>query len=251
MFQTQLYTIISVLVVGFISLIGIITLALKVDRLKKILFFLVAFSAGALLGDVFIHIIPEISKNTGITFNISIYFLSGLIGFFILEKFLAWRHCHDLDCKENAHHRLATMNLVGDGFHNFIDGMLIAGSYLVSVPLGITTTIAVIAHEIPQELGDFGILIHSGYTPRRAVFYNFISALIAVLGALFILAVNSSIENLTQILLPFTAGGFIYIAGSGIIPELHKEVHPRKSLVQLLGIILGIVIMSLLLFIKA
>ena len=143
------------------------------------------------------------------------------------------------------------MNLIGNSLHNFIDGILIAGSYLVSIPLGITTTIAVILHEIPQEIGDFGILLHAGLTRTKALFFNFISALLALIGALFALTIGSNIEKISLFILPITAGGFIYIAGSDLIPELHKTCEPPKeSLFHLIALILGIVIMILLTFLE-
>ncbi len=248
MSQTWLYSFLSVLAASLISLVGIATISLKKKTLKKIIFFLVAFSAGALLGEVFIHIVPETGEEFGYTFSVSAYFLLGIIIFFILEKFLYWRHCHDIDCKEH-NKRLGIMNMVGDGFHNMIDGMLIAGSFLMSVPLGIATTIAVAAHEIPQELGDFGVLIHSGFTKKKALFYNLISGLVSLVGMAMILAIGSKGENLSGFLLPFTGGSFVYIAASGMIPELHKEVGFLKSLIQLLGLLLGIGVMTALLLV--
>ena len=167
-----LYTLASVFIVSLISLIGIFTITLGTNILKKILLFLVSFSAGALLGDTFIHLIPEMAES-GFTIKTSACILSGIILFFIIEKFLHWRHCHIPTSKQHPH-PLAAVNLVGDGLHNFIDGTLIAGSYLVSVPLGISTTIAVILHEIPQEMGDFGVLLYAGVRRFRALFYNFL-----------------------------------------------------------------------------
>ena len=155
------YIIISVIIVSLLSFSGVIALALKKDFLRRILLILVAFSTGALIGDAFLHLLPEaVNEAGGFTGTIALSVFIGILIFFSLEKFLRWRHCHDIDCKDHPKH-LGTMNLVGDGVHNFIDGALIASSYLISVPLGIATTIAVAAHEIPQELGDFGVLIHS------------------------------------------------------------------------------------------
>ncbi len=142
------------------------------------------------------------------------------------------------------------MNLVGDFFHNFIDGMIVAGSYLVSIHLGITTTIAVIFHEIPQEIGDFGVLLYSGLTKYKALFYNFLSALSAFIGAILILIVGSSIPNLTMFLLPFTAGGFIYIAATDLIPELHKKFKIKSSLLQFLFLVLGMLVMLAFVFLE-
>lgn len=242
-----LQTITSVLIVSLISLIGIFFLSLKTKRLSKILIILVSFATGALFGDVFIHLIPEIAK-AGFTAGSSIYILSGILMFFIIEKFVQWHHCH---YPEHEHHKtkpLATMNLVGDGLHNFVDGMLIAGSYMVNFQLGMTTTIAVLLHEIPQEIGDFSILIYSGFSRLKALFYNFISALTAVIGAVFVLMLSSA--QGFNFLIPFTAGGFIYIAGADLLPELHRtEYSFKNTLSQFLAIIAGILIMYGLLFI--
>jgi len=242
------YTLISILVISLVSLIGIITLPIKIKKLKTILFFLISFAAGALLGDTFIHLIPETAES-GFGILASIAVTSGILIFFILEKFIQWRHCHMPISKGHAH-PFVFMNLIGDGLHNFIDGMIIAASYLVSIPLGIATTIAVLLHEIPQEIGEFGVLIHGGFTKAKALFFNFLTACVAFIGGLLILIVNISPETLTTFLIPFTAGGFIYIAGSDLIPELHKETEVKRSLIQLLGLILGIAVMLLLILLE-
>ena len=142
------------------------------------------------------------------------------------------------------------MNLVGDGFHNLMDGMIIAGSFLVNLPLGISTTLAVLLHEIPQEIGDFGILVHAGYSIRKALIFNFLSAISAVVGAVFTLAIGLKTENVSAFLVPFTIGGFIYIATADLIPELKKETALKKSLLQLLFILLGAGVMALLLVLE-
>jgi zinc and cadmium transporter len=192
---------------------------------------------------------PEVVERFGLTTRISLFFIAGMLIFFVLEKFIHWRHCHEPTCKSHPH-PLAYMNLVGDSFHNFIDGAVIAGAYLVSVPLGIATTLAVVLHEIPQEIGDFGVLIHAGFTKTKALFMNFVTALTAVLGAVVTLLIASNIHNLEMFLLPFTAGGFIYIAGSDLIPELHKETRVSKSILQLVFIILGVGIMLAMLLLE-
>ena len=147
-------------------------------------------------------------------------------------------------------HSFAVMNLIGDAVHNFIDGLIIVAGYLVSIPVGIATSLAVIFHEIPQEIGDFGVLIHGGYSKGKALFFNFIVSLTAVLGAIIALIMNNYFENITMFLLPFAAGGFIYIAGADLIPELHREVKIKKSLLQLVSIVLGIAVMYSLLFLE-
>jgi len=243
-----LYTLVSVIIVSLISFIGVLTLLLKETILRKILLFFVSFAAGALLGDAFIHLLPQASKN-GFTVYVSIYLLLGILTFFILEKFIFWRHCH-IETSEQHPHPVGMMNLVGDGMHNLTDGMIIAGSYYVSIPVGIATTLAVVFHEIPQEIGDFSVLLHAGYTKLKALFYNFISALAAVIGAVLTLIVGVNFANFSVFIIPFTAGGFIYIASSDLIPELHKETKPWKSFAQLIGIIFGILIMFSLLLLE-
>lgn len=238
-----LYTISSLLIVSLISLIGVLTLSIKKEFLEKILFLLVSFAVGALLGDVFIHLIPEISQN-GWNLAVSLYLLGGIVLFLIMEKIISWRHCHIPTSQDHPHH-LGIMNLIGDGVHNFIDGALIAGSFLVSIPLGLATTLAVILHEIPQEIGDFGILLYAGYQRARALFFNFLSALLAIIGALVVLILQN--DQLIEFLLPFTAGGFLYIAAADLIPEMKKEQGLLKNITQLVAILLGIGVMILLL----
>ncbi len=248
MLDTWVYTLVSILIVSLISLVGLLAITIKVKKLKKIILFLVSFSTGALLGGAFIHLLPEAIGELGFTMQVSLSVLTGILAFFVLEKFIHWRHCHIPTSKDHPH-PLAFMNLVGDGVHNFIDGMIIAAGYLIDFRLGLTTTVAVMLHEIPQEIGDFGVLIHAGFSKYKALFYNFLSALTAVLGAIVVFLMHPNQEIIVQLLIPFTAGGFIYIASSDLIPELHKETDPKKSAIQLLGIILGIMIMlSMLLF---
>lgn len=243
--NTWIYSLASVFIVSLLSFSGVLFLALDKKLLVSLLLFLVSFSAGALLGDSFIHLLPEATTEQKFNLNISLMILAGLLTFFVLEKFVCWRHCHMLTSKSHLH-KLGIMNLFGDGIHNFIDGMIIAGSFLGGTSLGISTTLAVIFHEIPQEIGDFGVLVYSGYSKTKALIFNFISALMAVLGAILVLAIGSKSVEFAQTILPFTAGGFIYIAGSDLIPELHKETSLKKSFFQFLGLVLGIGVMLLL-----
>ena len=245
--QIWLYSLISVFVVSLISLIGVLTLSINVKKLRKFLIYMVSFSAGALLGDAFIHLLPEAVEEFGFGLNTSFYVLAGILVFFVSEKIVKWRHCH-MHYHDDHVHSFAVMNLIGDGFHNFIDGLIIAASYLVNIPVGIASTLAVAFHEIPQEIGDFGVLLHGGYSKKKALFFNFLTALTAVLGAITALLIGNYFENITLFLIPFAAGGFVYIAGADLIPELHREVKVRKSFLQLLSILLGIFVMYSLLF---
>ena len=243
-----MYSLISVFFVSLLSFVGVLFIAVKEEKLKKILLFLVSFAAGGLLGDSFIHLLPEAIKESGFTLGVSLAVLVGLLLFFVLEKFICWRHCHIPTSKSHPH-PVVFMNLIGDGFHNFIDGAVISASFLTTIPLGIATTLAVVLHEIPQEIGDFGVLLHGGLSKNKALIFNFASALAAVGGAILVLILGERIVGVSQLLIPFTAGGFIYIAGSDLIPELHKETNLAKSLIQMVGLILGIGIMLILLFI--
>ena len=237
-----IYIFFSVFFVSLISLIGILILFLSKRRLNQILIYLVSFSAGALLGGAFFHLLPEIIEEVGFELKISFYLLSGIIICFILEKFIYWRHCHILPDK-NHPHPFSFLILFGDSLHNFIDGLIICGSFLVSIPLGISTTLAVIFHEIPQEIGDFGSLLYAGFSRLKALFFNFLSALTSFLGAAIFLILAEKIKGLTNFLIPFAAGNFIYIASSDLIPELHKEFEIKKSIFQLVFFIFGLIIM--------
>ena len=253
MLNIWLYSLLSVFIISLISLIGIISLSIKSRKLEDYLLYLVSFSAGALLGDAFIHLFPEIVEEFGLSLEISIAVLIGIILFFIIEKIIHWRHCHILDKKgshEKEHKPFAIINLIGDAFHNFLDGIIIGAAYLINIPAGIATTIAVALHEIPQEIGDFAVLLHGGFTKTRALFMNFLTALSAILGVILVLIASNLIENLSKYLVPLAIGGFLYIAGADLIPELHKETTPKKSIVQLLFFILGILVMMALLLLE-
>ncbi len=246
MLEIWLYSIISVLIVSLIALIGIFTFVLKKKNIEKISLYLVSLAAGALLGDAFIHLIPE-SFAISNSIIIPIMILIGISLSFIIEKYIHWHHCHCHPCKKHIK-PFAYVNLLGDSLHNFIDGIIIGTSYLISIPVGIATTIAIIFHEIPQEIGDFGVLIHGGLSKKKALLVNFITALTSLLGVISALALTTIIENLSLYLIPFAAGTFIYIAAADLIPELHKEVKFEKSTMQIILILLGIILMLLLSF---
>lgn len=239
-----LLTILSVLAVSLVSLVGVLLFTLHKECLERCLLYLVSFSTGALLGNVFIHIIPELAEDAEFLPTALLIVLSGIVFSFIMEKIILWRHCHVMPTQEvHHHHRIGLMNLSADALHNFIDGTLIAGSFLVSIPVGIATTVAVALHEIPQEIGDFAILLYSGYTKSRALFFNLLAALAALLGAVVILLFSKSLPLTGMYLLPFAAGNFLYIAGSDLIPELHKETRLQHALLQLFCMVGGIFVM--------
>ena len=246
MLTIYLYTLGSVLLVSAVSLVGICTLSLAEAQVRKYLFILVSLAVGALLGDALIHLIPEAFENSTSPTEISALIIGGILIFFILEKILHWHH-HEHADEEATIHPTGRLILLSDGVHNFIDGLIIAASFLVSVEVGIATTLAVILHEIPQEIGDFGVLIHSGYSTGKALWFNFLSALLAVVGALLALLLGSSSAVWTSWLVPVAAGGFIYIALSDLIPELHKTKVVGHSVLQLVAVLIGIGAMFILL----
>lgn len=247
-----IYALIGVVFVSSLSLLGAITLAIKDSLLKKILIYFVSFSAGAILGDVFIHLIPEISGTYGFTLQASFYFLIGIVASFIIEKAICWQHTGHNDGCESDHHvrRFTYMVLFGDGIHNFIDGLIIGAGFLASIPIGIGTTLAVILHEIPHEIGDFGVLIHGGLSRKKALFYNFISGLTAIAGTVLSLVLSQYMKGTHLFLLCFASANLIYVAGSNLIPELHKGSNTKKDLVQIVSFIAGILIMLPLLLLE-
>jgi zinc and cadmium transporter len=235
------YIIVVTFAIALIAFIGVFALALKERLLNKILLILVSLSAGALMGGAFLHLLPEaVEKNQPIDPFLSV--LIGFLLFFVVEKVLHWRHCHKGKCDVHTFHY---MNLIGDSVHNFIDGLIIAASFIVSIPLGLTTTIAIAAHEIPQEIGDFGVLIFGGFEKKKAIVLNFAVALTIVAGGIIGYFISKSTEIAVAFLLPFAAGGFIYIAATDLIPEIKKEVNIPKSMATIFVFICGILIMWL------
>ncbi len=244
MTPSSLYALASVLLVSLISLIGVAFLSLNSERLKKVLLYLVSFSAGAFFGDIFFHLLPEAGVGSGGWDRMaSLYSIIGIVFLLIVEKYIHWRHCHYPTTK-NHPHPFAVMNLIGDGIHNFVDGMVIGASYLVSIPVGIATTIAIILHEIPQEIGDFGVLLYGGFSKRKALLFNFLSATAAIVGTLAVLVAHVYMNAISDMLIPFAIGCFIYIAGSDLIPEIQKEDNLAKSYMQVILFILGSAVMA-------
>jgi zinc and cadmium transporter len=239
----------SVIAISMISLIGVLAIWLADKKLKNAFLFIVSFAAGALLGDAFLHLIPE-AASSGLGLQASLLIIVGILFSFAIERFLQWRHCHVPTSQEHPH-SFAYMNLVGDAIHNLIDGLIVGGSYIASVPLGIATTIAVMLHEIPQELGDFSVLVYGGFGKKKALMFNLLTALTAIVGAILAFALGSAVEGFIPLLIPFAAGNFIYIAGSDLIPELRKdEIKPRKAILQFVALTLGVIVMLCLLLLE-
>ena len=228
---------IAVLIVSLVSVLGIL-IFFREKTLNKILFFLVSFAAGTLLGAAFLDLLPEALEG-GFKESVPVFILLGILSFFILEKFLYWHHHHTGHEHEEVH-GFTYLNIIGDAIHNLLDGAVIAISFMNSTALGIVTTIAIIAHEIPQEIADFSILIYGGFSRAKALVYNFLTALTAVIGALAAYFFSSAIENSRIFFTSLAAGGFIYIASTDLIPEIHKEKDLKKSLLQFVLLALGI-----------
>jgi len=233
-----LFALFSTVVVSLLSLVGIFFILIKEKTLNLLLSHLIAFAGGVLFAVSFFHLLPEAIEAEK-PFPIFLLFLSGFLTFYILERFLLWHHCHKKECPT---HPFTYLNLYGDGLHNFIDGIIIAGGYLVSITSGIFITIATIVHELPQEIGDFSLLIYGGFSKKKALLFNFLSALTAVLGAIFGFFLFSKLISLLPYLLAFASGNFTYIAASDIIPELHKEQELKKSFVSFLFFLFGLLL---------
>ncbi len=232
----------STLLVSLLSFSGLLLLAMKAKMLKKLVFILVSFAVGALFGNTFFMLIPESFEQIANPQLIGLLIISGLIIMFSLEKFIHWHHCHNVSHNHEAA-PLGYISLVTDSLHNFTDGVLIAAAWMASPGVGIATTLAVIVHEIPQEISDFGVLLHAGFSKKKALFLNFVAACAAILGAVFTILLGNLTENLVVYILPFAAGGFIYLAGSDLIPELHRESSVQKSIIQLVAILTGLLLM--------
>lgn len=232
----------SVMVVSVMSLAGAVTLLLTAARVRFLLYILVAFSAGGMMGGAFFHLLPEALSEIE-PIKTFIIMLVGFSLFFLLERLILWHHCHDEVCEV---HPFTYLNLIGDGVHNFIDGFVIAAAYFINIHVGIVTTLAIVLHEIPQELGDFGVLVYGGFKPRRALFLNFVTALFAAAGALVGYFTADKLQGTLNYILPFAAGNFIYIAGSDLVPELHKEPKLSKALLAFAVFVAGLVLMAVL-----
>ena len=201
---------------------------------------MVGLATGTLLGDAFLHLIPEATQINGAD-KVGLWVIGGIIIFFILEKILRWRHCHNIECHQE--NQLVWISLTTDSIHNLIDGLIIGSSFMISIPLGISTSIAVLLHEIPQEIGDLAILVHGGFSLKKAALVNLLSAFFSLFGILLAWIMGSKI-NLQGELAAITAGGFIYLAASDLIPELHRhESKIVESIGQLMAVFVGIGIM--------
>lgn len=240
--MTFVWILSAAILISLISLVGLFTIGIKAKIFDKIILLLVGFSAGGLIGGAFLHLLPEAIEKCGYD-RTFLYTLIGFITFFLLERCLYWRHCHNDNCEI---HSFTYLILIGDGIHNFTDGLLIAASFMTNFKLGIATTLAVALHEIPQEMGDFATLVYGGFSKAKALIFNFISALIAVLGAIIGYIMLGITENIQMLLVSFTAGGFIYIAACDLVPQIHKHRETKGANLAFITFILGLFFMSLL-----
>lgn len=233
----------SVVLVSMISLLGVMFISMKRKLLEGVITYSLAFSSGVLLGSAFLQLLPESVELLGSQAFPLV--LAGLVTFFCLEKIIHWHHHVEGDEHEDDSKPVAYLTLIGDAIHNFADGAVIGAAYIVSIPLGVTATLAVIAHEIPHELSDFLILIHGGLSNSRALKYNFLSATTAIAGTLLVLFMSAQSESIERYLVPFATGNFIYIAASDLIPELLKKRKGYSSIVQVLLLLAGIFLVTI------
>jgi zinc and cadmium transporter len=243
--MTLVWILSATILVSLVSLIGILTFLIRKEFFDKTLILVVGFAAGALIGSAFLHLLPEAIEKCE-NHKAFLYALIGFSVFFLMERYFHWRHCHDGVCDIHA---FTYLNIIGDGIHNFIDGLIIAASFVTDIRLGIVTALAVIFHEVPQEMGDFGILVYGGFSKKKALLFNFICALAAVFGAIVGYALSTVTENVSLFLIPFTAGGFIYIAASDLVPELHRQKDAKRANMAFFTFILGLAFMALARFI--
>jgi zinc and cadmium transporter len=225
----------SVFCVSMVSLVGVFGLSVRRDLVGRFMALLIAFASGSLLSASFFDMVPEVYGELGDrAFS---FVLAGLVFFFVVEKFIHWHHCGREECSIKP---VGYLNLLGDGLHNFIDGVVIAAAYLSGFKLGLLTTLVIIVHEIPQEFGDFAVLLHAGFTVRRALFFNFLSALTAVAGGLAGFMFLSGVSPMVVPVVGVAAGGLLYIATADLMPELHKERNARMMFYQTAALLAGI-----------
>lgn len=247
MASVQITILFATIIVSLFSLVGILALSLRDETLHKIMFFMIAFSAGTILGAALFDLLPEAVERLEGSM-VFIYVAVGFVAFFFLERFIYWYHGHG-HAGEFSERRaeeytkgFAYLNVLGDGIHNFIDGMIIAVSFNAEFSVGLATTIAVIFHELPQEIGDYGILIYAGFDKVKALLLNFVAALSIVAGGLFAIFFLEMVETLSGTLIAFSAGAFLYLSASELIPEMKAEENFWKSLAQFLTFLVGLAV---------
>jgi zinc and cadmium transporter len=263
----ELLGFLMIFIVGSLSLIGILMISIKEKTLDRMLFILVAFATGTILATALFDLIPvslHHLEELGAGISISLVFTFVIVGFvifFVIERFIYWFHGHAHEeenkfvCYESMTEGIDTpidrgsniksfalLNLIGDGLHNFLDGIIIMVAFLSGVGNGIIITLAVAFHELPQEIGDFGILVYGGFTKKRALFFNFLSAMVALLGGVLAFFLSETVELFNLFFLAFSGGGFLYIASTELMPEMTKEKNLKKSIIQALIFVAGVVL---------
>ena len=226
---------------SLIALVGGITTVLPRTTLERIILPMVGLAAGSLLGGAMLHLIPESVEALGNTTGVYLAVLIGFGVFFVLEQFLHWHHCHRTE--HDAHQPLGYLILIADGLHNLIGGLAVGGAFIVDLRVGAIAWLVAAAHEIPQELGDFGVLVHGGWPPRSALLWNLGSALTFLLGVLVAYAMASHVQ--VAYLLPFAAGNFIYVAAADLLPELTHDPQPRAKVLTSVSFLVGVSLLAL------
>ncbi len=245
--MTLFYIILSTVFVSLVSFVGVFFLFKKKENYSQFLKTIISLAAGSLLAVTFLDLLPE-ALEAGDVDNILITTLASFLFFFVLERFVHWHHCH---CDNHGHSikddkkHIAIMNLIGDGIHNMLDGFLIATTFMINPTLGLVTTFAIVLHEIPQEIADFGVLLYGGFSRRKALFVNFLFALTAILGGIVFYYFGKNFENLIPYFAAFVAGNFLYLASSDLIPELHHEQNKKNIIKHTLWLLFGVVIIVL------
>lgn len=238
--STLLYILIFSFVGSVVSLIGGVLLLIKEKFALKISHFLASFAAGTLLGTAFFDLLPEAQEaNESTAANIFLWTLVGMLVFFLVERFI---HHHDDGRNPKDKKSVVPLMVIGDTIHNFIDGVAMATTFLVSIPLGIVTSLAVAAHEIPQEMGDFGLMLHKGVERKKVLLINFLSALSAIIGAILTYLAKDFIQALLPAVLALTAGFFIYIAVANLIPEIHSRDNQKMAFWETVMLFVGVLV---------
>ncbi|MFS8130445.1 MAG: ZIP family metal transporter [Candidatus Dojkabacteria bacterium] len=250
--MTLVYSLIATFIVSLISFVGILLFFRKTNSKSSFITSLIAFAAGALLGDAFLHLIGKAIEVNGYSIGIMVYVFAGILLMLVIE---AYFHCSHDATEENKHNHatnkvLGNLNTFGNAIHNFLDGIAIAASFLVSPVAGVASTIAIIFHEIPQEFADVGILLYSGWSKKKVLVLNFLTALTAVLGAIFTIILSSYIQGAQKFLIPLAAGQFIYIALADLLPEIHEKAGVKKYVLEIGMFCVGFILMYVLLFLE-
>ncbi len=237
--STLAWIVVAGVAMSLLALVGTVTIFMPPDRLERIVLPMVGLAAGSLLGGAVFHMLPEAIDVIGNRLGVYLAFVAGFLVFFVLEQFLHWHHCHQT--RHSGHRPLGYLILIADGLHNLIGGLAVGGAFVVDIRVGAVAWLVAAAHEVPQELGDFGVLVHSGWQRRSALAWNFVSALTFLVGSLTAYAVADRIE--VAYLLPFAAGNFVYIAAADLLPEISSEERARDKLETTAAFLAGLIVL--------